>query len=452
MPEEKKKSQDENFDIFAVYQTYPDAAKIFTARLKSLQDIKNNCVIVLDTNSLLVPYNTGKDSLEQIKRTYESLSARKQLIVPGQVAREFARNRANKLVELFQQLNRRANTRLQIGKYPLLESLEDYQNALRQEEEINSALNEYRKTVSKVLDHIKAWTWNDPVSVMYGELFNESVVLDPPVDQDTVKAQLSWRFAHGIPPGYKDAAKDDGGIGDYLIWQTILEVGKSMKKSVVFVSGEEKPDWWHKSEGQTLYPRYELFDEFRRHSEGQSFHIIQFSRLLDLYGASEEVVAEVRQKEQELRFEVPSIRRQISRDADRRGSRDAEDAVYEWLLNKYPKRHILQAPPDIPLPNRPDFVIAEDGSAPTAVEVIYTAPMGNIVAAHQRIRDRALSGYYGIQEGIISEFIVAVVSDIPDNLLNLAERLERSPRRIGKISYYFFHFLPDGRLEEVYSY
>jgi hypothetical protein len=40
-----------------------------------------------------------------------------------------------------------------------------------------------------------------------------------------------------------------------------------------------------------------LVDEFRRYSDGHSFHIIQFSQLLDLYGASEEIIREVRQTE-----------------------------------------------------------------------------------------------------------------------------------------------------------
>jgi hypothetical protein len=52
--------------------------------------------------------------------------------LPGQVAREFARNRANKLAELFQQLSSKRNSpqNLQKGKYPLLESLPEYQQSV----------------------------------------------------------------------------------------------------------------------------------------------------------------------------------------------------------------------------------------------------------------------------------------------------------------------------------
>ncbi|MBK7181195.1 MAG: hypothetical protein IPH82_29115 [Chloroflexi bacterium] len=114
---------------------------------------------------------------------------------------------------------------------------------------------------------------------------------------------MQFRQTHKIPPGYKDAAKDDDGIGDLLIWHTILQVGKERNANVIFVSGEEKADWWHKSEGQVLYPRYELVDEFRRASDEKSFHITSFSQFLNLFGASESIVKEVREEENQIRSE-----------------------------------------------------------------------------------------------------------------------------------------------------
>jgi len=74
---------------------------------------------------------------------------------------------------------------------------------------------------------------------------------------------------------------------------TILELAKTQKKNAIFVTGEEKPDWWHRSSGQTLYPRYELIDEYYRNSENNTFHIISFSEFLELYDANEEIVEEI---------------------------------------------------------------------------------------------------------------------------------------------------------------
>jgi DNA-binding NarL/FixJ family response regulator/rRNA-processing protein FCF1 len=301
MTQENKLS---DFDIFIANYIYPESEAVFTARLAPPEEIKKDCIVILDTNSLLVPYTTGKKSLDEIRHVYAKLVQEKRLVVPGQVSREFARNRANKLAELFQQLSRKISQvpKLHRGKYPLLESLKSYQEAIGLEERIDELIKEYRGTVREVLDHIRSWTWDDPVSLLYAELFKQGVVFDPSFNEEKMEAELYRRQLHHIPPGYKDRGKEDKGIGDLLVWFTILEVGKTRNKSVIFVSGEEKPDWWHKSEGQALYPRYELVDEFRRCSEGHSFHIVAFADLLDLYGVSESVVQEIRAREEQERI------------------------------------------------------------------------------------------------------------------------------------------------------
>jgi len=203
---------------------------------------------------------------------------------------------------------------MQKGKYPLLSSIGTYRDILHLEEEIDRKLREYKKAVDKVLAHIQGWNWNDPVSLLYSEIFTENIILDLSVNEEELIKDLNRRLEYDIPPGYKDRSKKDEGIGDLLIWYTILEIGKMHKKSVLFVSGEEKADWYQKSEGQPLYLRYELVDEFRRHSEGQSFHIVKFSHFLELYGASQKVIEEVRQIEhQSMKQSKLSSLRELSK-------------------------------------------------------------------------------------------------------------------------------------------
>ena len=83
--------------------------------------------------------------------------------------------------------------------------------------------------LGKVLDHIQNWTWNDPVSLLYSELFTEQVIFDLEYNEEEIREDLERRHLHHIPPGYKDAAKEDSGIGDLLIWHTILEIGETEK-------------------------------------------------------------------------------------------------------------------------------------------------------------------------------------------------------------------------------
>jgi exonuclease VII small subunit len=312
-----KREPTDEFDIFVANRVYPEANRIFGTTTRPIEEIKETAIIALDTNALLVPYNIGKESFAQIERTYEELVAHDRLIVPGQVAREFADNRARKLSELFQQLERRKNKvpQLQTGRYPFLESFDDYQKATELEREIDSKLDEYRQVMQRIIDQVRNWRWNDPVSILYGRLFNDRVIYEPDISTDDLQVDLKYRHTHRLPPGYKDAAKDDGGIGDLLIWHSILQIGKDRKSSVIFVSGDEKSDWWHKSEKQTLYPRYELVYEFARSSEGLDFHIMSFSGFLNLFGASEETVREVHEEEVQLRS-VRSISTSAGRKAE----------------------------------------------------------------------------------------------------------------------------------------
>jgi rRNA-processing protein FCF1 len=346
-------------DLFIANATYPEAEPIFTARLKPLDDIKSDCFVVLDTNALLVPYTTSKESLEQIRRTCKALATENRLIIPGQVAREFAKNRAKKIGELYQQLSAKRDSApaIQKGMYPLLESLEEYKNSLRIEDEINKLLREYREAVGKVLDHIQEWAWDDPVSLLYGELFTSSEVMDISINEEEMKKEHARRKLNNIPPGYKDS-----GIGDLLIWFTILEIGKTHKKSLIFVSGDEKTDWYHISNKKPLYPRYELVDEYRRNSGGQSFHIIQFSRFLDLYGASESVVEEVRKEEIQIALEPtkPSNQQRIHR------ASAVEAAVFRWLQGLF-----FDNVSYIGVPSRVDCIVSFPDGTSMGVEVKY---------------------------------------------------------------------------------
>lgn len=295
-------------DIFIAQSVYPEAVPIFSFQVKSLEEIKDDCYIVLDTNVLLAPYIIGKedpgkdDLLGVCQRIYKSLIEKGCLILPGQVVREFANRRVDKIAELYQQLSDKKAKILRIakGKYPLLNSLSEYQEVEHLENEINKKIREYQDAVDKVLAHIQNWQLNDPVRSLYSQLFDESVVFDPQFDKEEIKKDLKRRQIHHIPPGYKDAGKGDSGVGDLLIWYTILELGKVHKKSVIFVSGDEKPDWFKQSQNIALHLRYELIDEFRRKSEGQAFHVVKFSQFLKLFGASERVVEEVQQEEKKL--------------------------------------------------------------------------------------------------------------------------------------------------------
>jgi hypothetical protein len=291
-------------DIFIRNSIYLDASSIFSADIRPISEIKDDCIFVLDTNALLLPYYTNSQDLTEIEKVLSLLVQSNRLFIPGQVAREFAANRPERIKEVFQTLNQQLNIIKEFKnvKSPLLGNIPEYNELNEIEKQFNSAAktyrDDYKKKLNEVLQKIKDWTWNDPVSVMYKSLFTEDRVFDPPFDKEEIKKELQRRYAHKLPPGYKDAAKADEGIGDFLIWYAILELGKQFKKHVVFISGEEKADWLYKSEGQTLYPRFELVSEYMTASEGKSFHLIRFSTFLELMAGNDKMVKDIEQIEQ----------------------------------------------------------------------------------------------------------------------------------------------------------
>jgi hypothetical protein len=82
-----------------------------------------------------------------------------------------------------------------------------------------------------------------------------------------------------------------------LVWNTILAQGKVRDKDCIFVTAEEKPDWWVRNYG-AFQPRVELIEEYRTYTGGRTIHIVVLSRLLEIFEVGEETIVNVRRAEQ----------------------------------------------------------------------------------------------------------------------------------------------------------
>lgn len=407
-------------DVFLSNKNYPDAQGIFFDGYQTLEEVKNSCLVVLDTNVLLVPYGVSKNGLAEIESTYNKLAEEKRLFVPGQVAREFAKHRPLKIGEIFQAINRKNNfSNLEKGRNPLLEDVESYKALREVEEQISNLLGDYRKAIADLLEHIKGWSWNDPVSRIYSQLFPH-IVVDPALDEKAIKERLEYQNVNKVPPGYKDGSKTDQGVGDLLVWQAALQVAETHKLPVVLVSGDSKADWFHRSEGQTLYPRFELVDEIRRVSDGKSLHIISFSKFLELFGANSEAVVEARTQEVKIDLSTMSS---FGRNSVL--SHMAEQAVSDWLEAQYPFLDVYRD-------NRfGSYVLAEKGGATCTISVKYFSEgrSGNI---YGRVRDAIQRSIDRVERsGEYDNCIVFLVFEAEESALQTAQRLPEFLDRIG---------------------
>lgn len=293
-------NEEENkFDIFIAQKLFPDAKALLTTEYEDVANIVENCDFVLDTNILLVPYLTGSESFDKLTEIYKQLVKEDRIFIPGQVTREFVINRSTKLTELYANLSaRKSKAGKPDSKYhPILRKLSKFDELITAEKELNDSISKYQKTLSSIQSSVRDWSLNDPVSVVYREQFKESCIWELEIDEKVVKEKLDFRYTHKIPPGYKDSSKDDGGIGDLIIWMTILEIGKKRTNNLIFITGDEKADWQHRSDNRGLFPRFELVDEYRRASSGNTFYIISLSKLLELFDAGDKAVDEIKEYE-----------------------------------------------------------------------------------------------------------------------------------------------------------
>lgn len=287
--------------VFLADDVIPNASNAFLDQVLPLEEAIKTANVVLDTNVLLLPYGAGSSSLAAIIKVLNTLGKKQRLFLPAQVAREFIRNRPNKLGELQQQLSDKMSRFLSIEKlyFPILEGTPQYAKLNESLAKTAALKRELAEASSTVVQMIKSWEWNDPVNTAYRDVFKQEMFVEPKFDRKEVVAELQRRNRLHIPPGYKDASKDDLGIGDFLIWLTILELG-AKKKPLILVSGDEKADWQHRSGGAGFLPRYELLEEYRRCSGGQAFYIIPLSKLLQLLDVQSESVNEIKQEEERI--------------------------------------------------------------------------------------------------------------------------------------------------------
>ncbi|CAM4462634.1 PIN-like domain-containing protein [Deinococcus marmoris] len=110
--------------------------------------------------------------------------------------------------------------------------------------------------------------------------------------QDAIEIELSGTERLAIKMG----KKDENSAGDLIIWHTILKIGESRKKPIVFVSGDTKADWWTQSMNSPLFPRFELLQEYKKSSDGQPIFFINFVDLLKKMHAQQSVIRDVTQK------------------------------------------------------------------------------------------------------------------------------------------------------------
>jgi hypothetical protein len=284
----------EQTNPFILLRKYPNVDSILKGHQAGLGDYAN-CLFVLDANTLLAPYGLKKDGIDKIKSIYASLVSANKLFVPMHAMREFADNRPSKISDIFSNIDK-ALSAIPGWKdldYPILNDLDSFQKLSAFKETFKSTTKQYREHLQALADEVINWDWQDPITKLYAEIFNKGIFIDTDESEENLLKDFSFRTENNIPPGFKDKTKSENGIGDLLIWKSILKLGGDKKVDLIFVTNDEKPDWFVQGNGKAIITRFELVDEYYRMTGGKSFACMNFSSFLALQGAAPTIVADV---------------------------------------------------------------------------------------------------------------------------------------------------------------
>lgn len=250
----------------------------------TLKLILTTGTIALDANVLLDLYRVGNDQRTEIFAVLETVGSR--LFVPYQAALEFQSNRltvASGNETIFNNLTE--------GLRPKPADL----NAIRDRAlrgQVKQLFDETFETFSMRLDEIRSEHTvrfedvraDDAVRRRLDELLADGCVGQRPAvgELERRRQEAVKRLKDHTPPGFKDEKKGDSS-GDYLIWAELLEHAKDQQRPLLFVTNDEKADWYREPvRGQAIGPRTELVAEMRGVLPDHPYHQVNLGSLLAL--------------------------------------------------------------------------------------------------------------------------------------------------------------------------
>lgn len=101
------------------------------------------------------------------------------------------------------------------------------------------------------------------------------------VSGEKYKQAAKERLEKKIPPGYCDTKKEgERPLGDGIMWLQLLDKASADKCDLIFVTDDQKDDWWVTVRGKRLGPRAELAAEYRART-GKALYLYTPARFIE---------------------------------------------------------------------------------------------------------------------------------------------------------------------------
>ena len=248
------------------------------------QQIWKKCVFVFDTNVLLNLYRYSAKTRSSLLAAFESFKDR--IWIPYQVAYEFMRRRCDVIYETVHRYDK------------FKEEIDTFTTKATETLRLTSKDDE----IIELQRYLCKWLDSNKERNLLVDSSSSDEILDQillifegrvgkKVDEEElteIKKEGKERYEKLIPPGYKDKKKknsvsdDNNAYGDFIIWKQILKYAKTNSVGIVFVTHDQKEDWWNIVKGKTIGPRIELRKEFLEETK-QSFHMYSMNGFISEY-------------------------------------------------------------------------------------------------------------------------------------------------------------------------
>jgi len=94
---------------------------------------------------------------------------------------------------------------------------------------------------------------------------------------ENIYQKAEKRFSYKRPPGYKDDNKPvPKRYGDVVLWFQLIDYARIQQKPLIFVTDDNKEDWWLKYEGESFEPRPDLIQEILSEVGGEKFRFYMY--------------------------------------------------------------------------------------------------------------------------------------------------------------------------------
>lgn len=257
---------------------------------KEKQLLWEKAVFVFDTNVLLNLYRYSAKTRNSLLAAFESFKER--VWIPYQVAYEYMRKRCEVIYETVQRYDQFKKeidsfTRKAIDTLRLTSGDEEVSELTRY---LIKWLDSNKDRNLLVLSAEKDEILDKILTIFDGRVGNN---IDA-AELERIKEEGKERYEKLIPPGYKDDKKkkdqedDNNAYGDLIIWKQIIKHAKENGTGVVYVTHDQKEDWWNIVKGKTIGPRVELRKEFMKET-GQEFHMYSMNSFISTYNKMNEV-------------------------------------------------------------------------------------------------------------------------------------------------------------------